>query len=192
MGCLAERTGLSGWRTVCSYFDGPQMSRSRVGGVTDSGGPRPSRRTRNDANHLGEAKRFPWTLGWPLDSRSAIYRREYSAHRWRFVNQRAVHCLHLRQSSPRTIADPLRNVDLGDSFAVRAHDGHHLGRLHLMAGEPDPEVSDSLTAKAAANPQAYRRLSLCSPGRLRHRGDPQRHERNPAVRDNLVIVAAMR
>ncbi|MDQ0673997.1 MinD-like ATPase involved in chromosome partitioning or flagellar assembly [Pseudarthrobacter siccitolerans] len=51
-----------------------------------------------------------------------------------------------QQSSPRTITDLLRNIDSIDSLTGLARYMHHAGRLHLIAGEQDPEVSDSLTA----------------------------------------------
>lgn len=52
-----------------------------------------------------------------------------------------------QQSSPRTITDLLRNVDTIDSLTELSRYMHHAGRLHLIAGEQDPEVSDSLTAE---------------------------------------------
>ncbi|WP_258803082.1 MinD/ParA family ATP-binding protein [Pseudarthrobacter sp. NS4] len=52
-----------------------------------------------------------------------------------------------QQSSPRTISDLLRNIDSVDSLTALARYMHHAGRLHLIAGEQDPEVSDSLTAE---------------------------------------------
>jgi MinD-like ATPase involved in chromosome partitioning or flagellar assembly len=52
-----------------------------------------------------------------------------------------------QQSSPRTITDLLRNIESVDSLTALARYMHHAGRLHLIAGEQDPEVSDSLTAE---------------------------------------------
>jgi MinD-like ATPase involved in chromosome partitioning or flagellar assembly len=52
-----------------------------------------------------------------------------------------------QQQSPRTITDLLKNVDSVDSLTALARFMHHAGRLHLIAGEQDPEVSDSLTAE---------------------------------------------
>ncbi|MFJ5963054.1 MinD/ParA family protein [Pseudarthrobacter oxydans] len=52
-----------------------------------------------------------------------------------------------QQSSPRTITDLLRNIDSIDSLTALSRYMHHAGRLHLIAGEQDPEVSDSLTAE---------------------------------------------
>ncbi|BCW79798.1 hypothetical protein NicSoilC5_18170 [Arthrobacter sp. NicSoilC5] len=52
-----------------------------------------------------------------------------------------------QQSSPRTITDLLENIDSVDSLTALARYMHHAGRLHLIAGEQDPEVSDSLTAE---------------------------------------------
>jgi MinD-like ATPase involved in chromosome partitioning or flagellar assembly len=52
-----------------------------------------------------------------------------------------------QQSSPRTITDLLNNIDSIDSLTALARYMHHAGRLHLIAGEQDPEVSDSLTAE---------------------------------------------
>ncbi len=52
-----------------------------------------------------------------------------------------------QQQSPRTITDLLKNVDSVDSLTGLARYMHHAGRLHLIAGEQDPEVSDSLTAE---------------------------------------------
>ncbi|KQR65386.1 ATPase [Arthrobacter sp. Leaf337] len=52
-----------------------------------------------------------------------------------------------QQSSPRTITDLLKNIDSVDSLTALARYMHHAGRLHLIAGEQDPEVSDSLTAE---------------------------------------------
>lgn len=52
-----------------------------------------------------------------------------------------------QQSSPRTITDLLRNIDSLDSLTALTRYMHHAGRLHLIAGEQDPEVSDSLTAE---------------------------------------------
>ena len=52
-----------------------------------------------------------------------------------------------QQQSPRTITDLLQNVDSIDSLTALARYMHHAGRLHLIAGEQDPEVSDSLTAE---------------------------------------------
>ncbi|MGO4186306.1 MinD/ParA family ATP-binding protein [Pseudarthrobacter sp. TAF60_1] len=51
-----------------------------------------------------------------------------------------------QQASPRTITDLLNNIDSIDSLTALARYMHHAGRLHLIAGEQDPEVSDSLTA----------------------------------------------
>ncbi|MET4589322.1 MinD/ParA family protein [Arthrobacter sp. 754] len=51
-----------------------------------------------------------------------------------------------QQSSPRTITDLLNNIESIDSLTALARYMHHAGRLHLIAGEQDPEVSDSLTA----------------------------------------------
>ncbi|MDR6505137.1 MinD-like ATPase involved in chromosome partitioning or flagellar assembly [Arthrobacter oryzae] len=51
-----------------------------------------------------------------------------------------------QQASPRTITDLLKNIDSVDSLTALARYMHHAGRLHLIAGEQDPEVSDSLTA----------------------------------------------
>jgi MinD-like ATPase involved in chromosome partitioning or flagellar assembly len=52
-----------------------------------------------------------------------------------------------QQSSPRTISDLLRNIKSIDSLTALSRYMHHAGRLHLIAGEQDPEVSDSLTAE---------------------------------------------
>lgn len=52
-----------------------------------------------------------------------------------------------QQQSLRTITDLLKNVDSIDSLTALARYMHHAGRLHLIAGEQDPEVSDSLTAE---------------------------------------------
>jgi MinD-like ATPase involved in chromosome partitioning or flagellar assembly len=52
-----------------------------------------------------------------------------------------------QQASPRTITDLLENLESIDSLTSLARYMHHAGRLHLIAGEQDPEVSDSLTAK---------------------------------------------
>ncbi|MFJ6355775.1 MinD/ParA family ATP-binding protein [Pseudarthrobacter oxydans] len=52
-----------------------------------------------------------------------------------------------QQSSPRTITDLLENIDSIDSLTALSRYMHHAGRLHLIAGEQDPEVSDSLTAE---------------------------------------------
>ncbi len=52
-----------------------------------------------------------------------------------------------QQASPRTITDLLKNIDSVDSLTNLARYMHHAGRLHLIAGEQDPEVSDSLTAE---------------------------------------------
>lgn len=52
-----------------------------------------------------------------------------------------------QQSSPRTITDLLENIESIDSLTALARYMHHAGRLHLIAGEQDPEVSDSLTAE---------------------------------------------
>jgi len=57
-----------------------------------------------------------------------------------------------QQSTPRTISDLLENIDSIDSLTSLARYMHHAGRLHLIAGEQDPEVSDSLTA------EEYRRI----------------------------------
>lgn len=51
-----------------------------------------------------------------------------------------------QQATPRTINDLLKNIDSVDSPTSLARYMHHAGRLHLIAGEQDPEVSDSLTA----------------------------------------------
>jgi MinD-like ATPase involved in chromosome partitioning or flagellar assembly len=51
-----------------------------------------------------------------------------------------------QQASPRTITDLLANIESVDSLTALARYMHHAGRLHLIAGEQDPEVSDSLTA----------------------------------------------
>lgn len=52
-----------------------------------------------------------------------------------------------QQASPRTITDLLENIESVDSLTGLARYMHHAGRLHLIAGEQDPEVSDSLTAE---------------------------------------------
>lgn len=52
-----------------------------------------------------------------------------------------------QQSSPRTISDLLGNTHSIDSLTALAPYMHHAGRLHLIAGEQDPEVSDSVTAE---------------------------------------------
>lgn len=52
-----------------------------------------------------------------------------------------------QQSSPRTISDLLENIESIDSLTSLSRYMHHAGRLHLIAGEQDPEVSDSLTAE---------------------------------------------
>jgi MinD-like ATPase involved in chromosome partitioning or flagellar assembly len=52
-----------------------------------------------------------------------------------------------QQASPRTITDLIKNIDSVDSLTALARYMHHAGRLHLIAGEQDPEVSDSLTAE---------------------------------------------
>ncbi|WP_436054829.1 MinD/ParA family ATP-binding protein [Pseudarthrobacter oxydans] len=52
-----------------------------------------------------------------------------------------------QQSSPRTITDLLENIESIDSLTALSRYMHHAGRLHLIAGEQDPEVSDSLTAE---------------------------------------------
>ncbi|MEC5179288.1 MinD/ParA family ATP-binding protein [Arthrobacter sp. CG_A4] len=52
-----------------------------------------------------------------------------------------------QQQSPRTITDLLNNVESVTSLTALARYMHHAGRLHLIAGEQDPEVSDSLTAE---------------------------------------------
>lgn len=52
-----------------------------------------------------------------------------------------------QQQSPRTITDLLRTIDSVDTLTDLARYMHHAGRLHLIAGEQDPEVSDSLTAE---------------------------------------------
>ncbi|MFB0837361.1 MinD/ParA family protein [Arthrobacter sp. E44] len=57
-----------------------------------------------------------------------------------------------QQSTPRTISDLLENIDSIESLTSLTRYMHHAGRLHLIAGEQDPEVSDSLTA------EEYRRI----------------------------------
>lgn len=52
-----------------------------------------------------------------------------------------------QQATPRTITDLLKNIDAIDSLTGLSRYMHHSGRLHLIAGEQDPEVSDSLTAE---------------------------------------------
>ena len=52
-----------------------------------------------------------------------------------------------QRTTPRTITDLLKNVDSVDSLTGLSRYMHHAGRLHLVAGEQDPEVSDSLTAE---------------------------------------------
>lgn len=52
-----------------------------------------------------------------------------------------------QQSSPCTITDLLENIESIDSLTALSRYTHHAGRLHLIAGEQDPEVSDSLTAE---------------------------------------------
>lgn len=52
-----------------------------------------------------------------------------------------------QKATPRTITDLLKNVESVDSLTGLARYMHHAGRLHLIAGEQDPEVSDSLTAE---------------------------------------------
>jgi MinD-like ATPase involved in chromosome partitioning or flagellar assembly len=52
-----------------------------------------------------------------------------------------------QQASPRTITDLLKNIESIDSLTALSRYMHHAGRLHLIAGEQDPEVSDSLTAE---------------------------------------------
>ncbi|MGG5170823.1 MinD/ParA family ATP-binding protein [Pseudarthrobacter sp. J1738] len=51
-----------------------------------------------------------------------------------------------RTQQPRTITDLLKNLESIDSLTDLSRYMHHAGRLHLIAGEQDPEVSDSLTA----------------------------------------------
>ncbi|MEE2523983.1 MinD/ParA family protein [Pseudarthrobacter sp. J75] len=51
-----------------------------------------------------------------------------------------------QQATPRTITDLLENIESIDSLTSLSRYMHHAGRLHLIAGEQDPEVSDSLTA----------------------------------------------
>jgi len=51
-----------------------------------------------------------------------------------------------QRSTPRTITDLLGNLESIDSLTGLSRYMHHAGRLHLIAGEQDPEVSDSLTA----------------------------------------------
>lgn len=52
-----------------------------------------------------------------------------------------------QQATPRTITDLLKNIESIDSLTALSRYMHHAGRLHLIAGEQDPEVSDSLTAE---------------------------------------------
>jgi MinD-like ATPase involved in chromosome partitioning or flagellar assembly len=52
-----------------------------------------------------------------------------------------------QQASPRTITDLLENIESIKSLTALSRYMHHAGRLHLIAGEQDPEVSDSLTAE---------------------------------------------
>lgn len=52
-----------------------------------------------------------------------------------------------QSASPRTISDLLENIESIDSLTALSRYMHHAGRLHLIAGEQDPEVSDSLTAE---------------------------------------------
>jgi MinD-like ATPase involved in chromosome partitioning or flagellar assembly len=52
-----------------------------------------------------------------------------------------------QQATPRTITDLLKNLDSINSLTELSRYMHHSGRLHLIAGEQDPEVSDSLTAE---------------------------------------------
>jgi len=52
-----------------------------------------------------------------------------------------------QQSSPRTITDLLENLESIDCLTSLARYMHHAGGLHLIAGEQDHEVSDSLTAE---------------------------------------------
>lgn len=52
-----------------------------------------------------------------------------------------------QQTTPRTITDLLKNIDSINSLTGLSRYMHHSGRLHLIAGEQDPEVSDSLTAE---------------------------------------------
>ncbi len=52
-----------------------------------------------------------------------------------------------QKATPRTITDLLKNIDSVDSLTELSRYMHHSGRLHLIAGEQDPEVSDSLTAE---------------------------------------------
>ncbi|MCA4133029.1 MinD/ParA family protein [Arthrobacter sp. M4] len=52
-----------------------------------------------------------------------------------------------QKATPRTITDMLRNISTIDSLTELSRYMHHAGRLHLIAGEQDPEVSDSLTAE---------------------------------------------
>ncbi|APX02901.1 ATPase [Arthrobacter sp. QXT-31] len=52
-----------------------------------------------------------------------------------------------QKTTPRTITDLLRNIESVDSLTELSRYMHHAGRLHLIAGEQDPEVSDSLTAE---------------------------------------------
>jgi MinD-like ATPase involved in chromosome partitioning or flagellar assembly len=52
-----------------------------------------------------------------------------------------------QQATPRTITDLLKNIDSIDSLTGVSRYTHHSGWLHVIAGEQDPEVSDSLTAE---------------------------------------------
>lgn len=50
-------------------------------------------------------------------------------------------------SSPKTITDLLANLDSVQSLTALSRYTQHAGRFHLIAGEQDPELSDSLTAE---------------------------------------------
>jgi MinD-like ATPase involved in chromosome partitioning or flagellar assembly len=52
-----------------------------------------------------------------------------------------------QRSTPRTITDLLANLESVGSLTALSRYMHHAGRLHLIAGEQDPAVSDSLTAE---------------------------------------------
>lgn len=51
-----------------------------------------------------------------------------------------------QNASPRTIADIIRDMGQIDSLTKLSQYMHQAGRLHLIAGEQDPGVSDSLSA----------------------------------------------
>ncbi|MFF2843380.1 MinD/ParA family protein [Paenarthrobacter sp. NPDC057981] len=61
--------------------------------------------------------------------------------------ERALGEMLYQKVKPRTITDIVRDIDQINSLTMLTDYMHHANRLHLVAGEQDPALSDALTAE---------------------------------------------